>query len=74
MILANKMDSNAKTEAVMANAAAGFVVAQKAKNLKEGVQMAKETISSGKCIDKLKALITFTKGDMSKIEQFEAAN
>ena len=74
MILANKMDNDAKTQAVMANAAAGLVVAQKAKDLKEGVQMAKETISSGKCIDKLKAMITFTKGDMSKIEQFEAAN
>ena len=74
MILANKMKNGAKTQAVMANAAAGFVVAQKAEDLKEGVQMAKETISSGKCIDKLKAMIAFTKGDVSKIEQFEAAN
>ena len=74
MILANKMDGDPKMQAVMANAAAGFVVAQKAKDLKEGVQMARETIGSGKCIDKLKAMILFTRGDVSKIEQFETAS
>jgi anthranilate phosphoribosyltransferase len=74
MILANRMKEGAKVQAVIANAAAGFVVAQKAKDLKEGAQMAKETLSSGRCIDKLKSMVLFTKGDISKIEQFEAAS
>ncbi|MBM3897454.1 MAG: anthranilate phosphoribosyltransferase [Thaumarchaeota archaeon] len=74
MILANRTKEDAKVQAVIANAAAGFVVAKKAKDLKEGVQIARDTLSSGKCIDKLKSMISFTKGDVSKIEQFQTAN
>lgn len=73
MILSNRIKDGAKVDAVIANAAAGFVVAQKAKDLKEGAQIARETLSTGKCIDKLKAMVSFTKGDASKIEQFEAS-
>ncbi len=74
MILSNRMKNDAKTQAVIANAAAGFVVAEKAKDLKEGVQIAEETLNSGKCLAKLKEMVAYTKGDISKIEQFETAN
>ena len=74
MILSNRMKDDAKTQAIIANAAAGFVVAGKAKDLKEGAQIAAETLNSGKCLAKLKEMISYTGGDISKIEQFETAN
>lgn len=74
MILANQMKEDAKVNAVIANAAAGFLVAEKASTLKEGAQIAREVLNSGKCVEKLSNMISHTKGDMSKLEKFEAAS
>ena len=72
-ILASRFDiDNPNVEAVIANSAVGFIVAGKASTISEGVEMAKLTLNSGKCIDKLKEFIQFADGDMEKIEQFES--
>ena len=72
-ILANRFDiDNPNVEAVIANSAVGFIVAGKASSISEGVEMAKITLNSGKCINKLKEFIRFVDGDMEKIEQFES--
>ncbi|MDF1678622.1 MAG: anthranilate phosphoribosyltransferase [Legionellaceae bacterium] len=56
--------THAKRDIVLLNAAGGLVVAGKALNLKEGVQLAREAITSGKAYQQLKriredACITF---------------
>ena len=72
-ILANRFDiDNPNVEAVIANSAVGFIVAGKASSISEGVEMAKITLNSGKCINKLKEFIRFVDGDMEKIEKFES--
>jgi len=48
-----------KRDIVLLNAAAGFVVANLAKNLEEGLALAGETIDSGHALAKLKALQDF---------------
>jgi anthranilate phosphoribosyltransferase len=49
-----------KRNIVLLNAGAALVVAGKAANVKEGIQMAEETIDSGAAADKLQQLIRFT--------------
>ncbi|MAM41843.1 MAG: anthranilate phosphoribosyltransferase [Thaumarchaeota archaeon] len=72
-ILANRLEINdPKVEAVIANSSVGFIVAGKAASISEGVEKARETLVSGKCIDKLKEFIQFVNGDMERIEQFES--
>jgi anthranilate phosphoribosyltransferase len=47
-----------KRDMLLLNAAATFVVADKAKDLKEGLVMARETLDSGKALAKLNEVIT----------------
>ena len=49
-----------KRDIVCMNAAPALVVGQKAKNLKEGVRLAQQTIDSGAAAEKLERLIAFT--------------
>ncbi|MCD8294172.1 MAG: anthranilate phosphoribosyltransferase [Clostridia bacterium] len=49
-----------KTDAVLLNAAAGIVVGGNAKNLAEGVAIAREVISSGKAKEKMETFIRLT--------------
>ena len=63
--------ADAKTEIVLANSAAGLVVGGKAENLKEGLEVARESIRSGAAYEKLKALVKFSGGDASKLEELE---
>jgi anthranilate phosphoribosyltransferase len=54
-ILSGKI-SGAKRDMTIVNAAGGFVVAGLAKDLKEGIQLAREEIDSGRALEKLRAL------------------
>jgi anthranilate phosphoribosyltransferase len=48
---------------VLLNGAAVFVASGKASNLKEGIEMARESIDSGKAMKKLEELIKFSHRD-----------
>jgi anthranilate phosphoribosyltransferase len=67
-------EKSARLEMVLANAAAAIVVGGKAKDLAEGVEQARHTISTGRGYEKLKALIEITNGDESKLERIENRN
>ncbi len=64
-------DSSKKTDIVLLNSAAGIVVGQKAKTINEGLDVAKESISSGNAYKKLKELIKNSGGSLEKIEKME---
>lgn len=53
---------NALRDVILLNSAAALVVADKATDLKQGVEMAIEAIDSGKAIDTLQKLIDITNG------------
>lgn len=53
----NLKDNGAKRKAVCMNAGAGFYIAKKVKNIKEGVQMAENLIDEKKAFEKLKDFI-----------------
>jgi anthranilate phosphoribosyltransferase len=54
-ILAGKI-SGAKRDMTIVNAAGGFVVAGLVRDLKEGIELAREEIDSGRALEKLRAL------------------
>ncbi len=49
-----------KRDITVLNAAAAFVTAGKAKDFNEGIEMANQSIDSGKALDELKKLVEFT--------------
>ena len=57
-ILSGKI-SGAKRDMTIVNAAGGFVVAGLARDLKEGIDLAREEIDSGRALEKLRALQNF---------------
>ncbi len=60
-----------KREIVQVNGAAAIIVAGKAEDFGYGIEVAKESIESGAAYRKLKELIKFSHGDLSKLEQLE---
>lgn len=58
-------------DVVLMNSAAGVIVGGKASDLKEGLEVARESIDSGKAYEKLQKLIKETGGDVSKLEALE---
>jgi anthranilate phosphoribosyltransferase len=50
-------------DVVLLNASALFVAAEKVSNLRDGVEMARESIDSGRAIQKLEALLRFSNPD-----------
>lgn len=56
----------APRDVVLFNAAAVFVAAEKVSNLKDGVEMAEESIDSGRAMNKLEALIRFSRSQEVK--------
>jgi anthranilate phosphoribosyltransferase len=56
-----KGDPGATREVVLLNGAAVFVASGKVSNLREGIEMAKESIDSGKALKKLEGLIEFSR-------------
>ena len=63
--------SDAKTEIVLANSAAAILVAGKAETLKEGCDIARESIRTGAALSKLELLIKFSGGNPIKIEELK---
>lgn len=53
-------EKGAKRDVVLINAAACLVAAERAKSFKEGIEIAKDSIDSGKAKKKLQSLINFT--------------
>jgi anthranilate phosphoribosyltransferase len=61
-------ESGPSRDVVLLNAAAVFVAAEKVSNLRDGIEMAKESIDSGRAMKKLDELIRFSNCDrLSKI-------
>ncbi|MFH1402636.1 MAG: anthranilate phosphoribosyltransferase [Candidatus Altiarchaeota archaeon] len=58
-ILSGK-ENGAKTDIVMLNAAGGIIVGGKAGDFKEGLDVAREAIESGKALEKLEEFIEYT--------------
>jgi anthranilate phosphoribosyltransferase len=65
-------DSN-RLQMVLANAAAALVVGGKANDLVSGIEIAAESITSGKAYEKLRQLVAFTGGDRTKLERLQNA-
>ncbi len=57
----------AKREMMLLNAAAGFVVAGAAANLREGVELARAQVESGRALAKLRALQEFSAGRRNSV-------
>ncbi|MDL2286339.1 anthranilate phosphoribosyltransferase [Desulfococcaceae bacterium OttesenSCG-928-F15] len=56
-----KGEKGARRNIVLINSAAALVAAEKAADLREGIRLSEESIDSGAAMEKLEALITFTK-------------
>ncbi len=61
-----------KREIVLVNGAAGIIVGGKAEDFSYGMELARESIDSGAAYRKLKTLINFSDGDLSKLEELES--
>jgi anthranilate phosphoribosyltransferase len=71
-ILNGKIPDDAKAEIVLVNSAAGIMVGGKAENFKEGMEMARKSITTGAAYGKLKALVKASGESMSKLEELES--
>jgi anthranilate phosphoribosyltransferase len=60
-----------KREIVQVNGAAAIIVGGKAEDFGYGIEAAYESVESGAAYRKLKELVKFSGGDMSKLEQLE---
>jgi anthranilate phosphoribosyltransferase len=61
-----------KRQIVHVNGAAAIIVAGKAEEFSSGMELAHESIDSGAAYKKLRGLIKFSQGDLSKLEQLES--
>jgi anthranilate phosphoribosyltransferase len=61
-----------KRKIVQVNGAAAIIVAGKAEDFGYGIEVAKESIDSGAAYKKLRELVRFSGGDMTKLEQLES--
>jgi len=62
---------DARAEVVHVNAAAGLIVASLADDFTDGMEMAYESIETGRAYAKLKGLIRVSGGDLSLLEEME---
>jgi anthranilate phosphoribosyltransferase len=62
---------SSKREVVIANGAVGILLGGKADSIDNGIEIAKESLESGRAYQKLKDLVKFSKGNLSKLEQLE---
>jgi anthranilate phosphoribosyltransferase len=58
-----KGDRGAKRDIIVLNAAAAFMIAGRAKDFNEGIELANQSIDSGKALDILNRLVEFTHGE-----------
>ena len=61
-------EAGPKRDMVLANAAAGIYLGDRAETLAEGVPIAAESIDSGRALERLRDLVRATGGDGSKVE------
>jgi anthranilate phosphoribosyltransferase len=71
-ILRGKTIDDAKAEIVLVNSAAGIIVGGKAKDFKEGMEIARESILSGAAYTKLKDLVRASGGSLQRLEELES--
>jgi anthranilate phosphoribosyltransferase len=69
----HKNKGNPKKDIVLVNAAATIFLGGKADSIKEGLEVARVSIQSGSAYEKLKSLIKFSDGEISKLEEMENA-
>jgi anthranilate phosphoribosyltransferase len=62
---------DSKTEIVLVNSAAGIMVGGQAEDFSYGMAVARKSTESGAAYKKLKALISASGGDLSKLEELE---
>lgn len=74
MLNGSQKHDPARLEMVLANASAAIVVGGKADDLASGVDLARESVMSGRAYDRLRQLIVFTNGDESRLERLGALN
>jgi len=67
-------ESSSRLQMVLANASAAILVGGKTKDLATGIELARQSINSGRAYGKLKGLIELTNGDESKLERIESQN
>ncbi len=71
-ILKDKTTSDAKTDIVLVNSAAGIIIGGKAENFAEAMEIARKSIASGAAYAKLKDLIKASSGSLKRLEELEA--
>ncbi|MCZ2845311.1 MAG: anthranilate phosphoribosyltransferase [Candidatus Bathyarchaeota archaeon] len=69
----HKSKRNPKKDIVLVNAAATIFLGGKADSIKEGLEVARVSIQSGSAYEKLRSLIKFSDGEISKLEEMENA-
>lgn len=67
-VLGGEKRDSAATEMVVANSAAALVVGGQAGDFREGATKAREAIASGAALGKLRGLVSFVGGDVSRVE------
>lgn len=60
-----------KTEIVLVNSAAGFIVGKKAEDFETGVELALESIRSGAAYKKLRGMVHISEGNLERLEELE---
>ena len=74
IISAAEPQTSSRLQMVLANAAAAITVGGLADDLPSGVEIARQSVMSGKAYDKLRQLVKFTNGDEAKLERIEQEN
>ena len=74
ILSATEPRSSSRLQMVLANAAAAITVGGLADDLPSAVEIARESIMSGKAHAKLKQLVKFTDGDEAQLERIEEDN
>ena len=64
-------EKSPKTDIVLMNCAAGLYVADKTETLKDGIEQSRDIINTGKPVQKLKALIKTSGGNLTNFEKLE---
>ncbi len=71
-VISGQCSSNdAKTDIVIVNSAAGIILGGKAEEFRKGMELARESISSGRAYQKLKGLIKISGGRLEPLEELE---
>jgi anthranilate phosphoribosyltransferase len=65
------LDETSRAKAVLINASLALHSSLQLDSLKEAMDLAKESLRSGKAYEKLKAMIKFSRGDLSFLERLE---